>query len=141
MKHGKPLLEVLEEAGMLDDPFEIVGVTPPTKTNYSLAANEQPTMTLNLDYTYEPIPRPCHGCCHYYGRIDGGNRLNCGMHPLEPPCDPCPDHEWVSLETPRTSRTIPDHEITRVHPWDAAPVLDRWHTLRQFLQTLQEMGL
>jgi hypothetical protein len=97
-------------------------------------------MTLNLDHTYEPIPRPCRGCRHYYGRMDGGNRLNCGMYPHGPTDNPCPDHEWFDAANPRTSRTVPDHEITRVHPWDAAPVLDRWRSLRDFLQTLQEIG-
>ena len=38
-------------------------------------------------------PTVCWGCRHYYGRVDGMNRLICAMHPYGPETDDCEDWE------------------------------------------------
>ncbi|MBE9178610.1 hypothetical protein IQ268_08565 [Oculatella sp. LEGE 06141] len=40
-----------------------------------------------------PQPESCQGCCHYHGRVYGGNMLVCGMHPYGAEEDSCPDWE------------------------------------------------
>ena len=100
-------------------------------------------MTLNLDHTHptNSIPIPCRGCCHYYGRIDGVVRLNCGMHPYGPTDNPCPDHEWLSAESPRTSGTItPCQDTTMLDPWEMPTnALERWAMVRRMVGTLHRV--
>ena len=99
-------------------------------------------MTLNLDHTHSSnsIPIPCRGCRHYYGRLDGGNRLNCAIHPLGPTEASCPDHEGLSAESPRTSGTITCQDTTMLDPWEMpANAADRWAMMRRMMGALNQV--
>lgn len=43
-------------------------------------------------------PQACQGCCHYHGRVYGGNLLVCAMHPYGVETDRCGD--WESSNEP-----------------------------------------
>ena len=99
-------------------------------------------MTLNLDHTHSSntIPVPCRGCRHYYGRLDGGIRLNCVTYPFGPPGDQCPDHEWLTAENPRTVGTIPRQDMTMIDPWEMPTnALDRWAMVRRMVDALHRV--
>ncbi|GAB4235944.1 MAG: hypothetical protein Kow00121_63370 [Elainellaceae cyanobacterium] len=49
-------------------------------------------------------PKVCEGCCHYHGRMYGGNLLVCAMHPYGVEDDRCPD--WESKEADNTDLNV-----------------------------------
>jgi len=65
----------------------IIG-TVQTQRDFSLLAADYPIYQ-------RAIKRPaiCNGCRYYYGRSDGGNLLNCTIHPSGPEAEDCRDRE------------------------------------------------
>lgn len=65
----------------------IIG-TVQTQRDFSLLAADYPIYQ-------RAIARPaiCTGCRYYYGRSDGGNLLNCTIHPSGPEAEDCRDRE------------------------------------------------
>jgi len=65
----------------------IIG-TVQTQRDFSLLAADYPIYQ-------RAIARPaiCNGCRYYYGRSDGGNLLNCTIHPSGPEAEDCRDRE------------------------------------------------
>lgn len=59
-----------------------------TQRDFSLLAADYPIYQ-------RAIARPaiCNGCRYYYGRSDGGNLLNCTIHPSGPEAEDCRDRE------------------------------------------------
>jgi hypothetical protein len=48
-------------------------------------------------------PDVCQGCCHYHGKMYGGNLLVCAMHPYGADGDQCHDWEGHSQSDDRNS--------------------------------------
>lgn len=47
---------------------------------------------VGVDVARNPtIPLACQGCRNYYGRVDGGNKLVCAIHPYGQQEESCPD--------------------------------------------------
>jgi hypothetical protein len=66
---------------------------------------------MNTQPLRSPVPQPpeiCKGCCHYHGKIYGGNLLVCAMHPYGAEGEYCHDRE-ESQTTPRSG--APDTEF------------------------------
>lgn len=47
-------------------------------------------------------PSVCQGCCHYHGRVYGGNLLVCGMHPHGAEGEHC--HDWEAQDASRSEQ-------------------------------------
>lgn len=59
-------------------------------------------------------PSVCRGCCHYHGKMYGGNLLVCAMHPYGADGDQC--HDWEGHNHPGRSDHPDQPLISDMYP-------------------------